>query len=88
MTPPLWPRRTRPSMPRSSRRCTAARAPRAVVVPAPAGAGKSHLTVTAVDEARRKGLRVAVAAPTNEQAFGLVRAHRGSSLRRPPGPGG
>jgi hypothetical protein len=50
------------------------RAPRAVVVPAPAGAGKSHLTVTAVNEARRKGLRVAVAAPTNEQAFGLVRS--------------
>jgi hypothetical protein len=48
--------------------------PRAVVVPAPAGAGKSHLTVTAVDEARKKGLRVAVAAPTNEQVFGLVRS--------------
>lgn len=48
--------------------------PRAVVVPAPAGAGKSHLIVTAVNEARLKGLRVAVAAPTNEQAFGLVRA--------------
>jgi hypothetical protein len=48
--------------------------PRAVVVPAPAGGGKSHLIVTAVDEARHKRLRVAVAAPTNEQAFGLVRA--------------
>jgi hypothetical protein len=47
---------------------------RAVVVPAPAGAGKSHLIVTAVGEARREGLRVAVAAPTNEQVFGLVRA--------------
>ena len=50
------------------------RSPRAVVVPAPAGAGKSHLTVSAVEEARGKGLRVVVAAPTNEQAFGLVRA--------------
>lgn len=50
------------------------RSPRAVVVPAPAGAGKSHLTVSAVEEARRKGLRVIVAIPTNEQAFGLVRA--------------
>lgn len=49
-------------------------APRGVVVPAPAGAGKSHLVVTAVDVARRSGWRVAVAAPTNEQAFGLVRA--------------
>ncbi|AWM40242.1 Viral (Superfamily 1) RNA helicase [Gemmata obscuriglobus] len=47
---------------------------RAVVVPAPAGAGKSHLTVTAVNEARQQGLRVVVAAPTNEQAFGLVGA--------------
>lgn len=47
--------------------------PRGVVVPAPAGAGKSRLIVTAVDQARARGLRVAVAAPTNEQAFGLVR---------------
>jgi hypothetical protein len=47
--------------------------PRGVVVPAPAGAGKSRLVVTAVDRARARGRRVAVAAPTNEQAFGLVR---------------
>jgi hypothetical protein len=47
--------------------------PRGVVVPAPAGAGKSRLIVTAVDRARARGRRVAVAAPTNEQAFGLVR---------------
>jgi hypothetical protein len=46
--------------------------PRGVVVAAPAGAGKSHLVATAVDHARDRGLRVAVAAPTNEQAFGLV----------------
>jgi hypothetical protein len=46
--------------------------PRGVVVPAPAGAGKSHLVATAADRARDRGLRVAVAAPTNDQAFGLV----------------
>src|SRR6059058_5237441 len=45
---------------------------RAVVVTAPAGAGKSHLVSTAVDRARERGLRVAVGAPTNTQAFGLV----------------
>jgi hypothetical protein len=43
-----------------------------VVVTAPAGAGKSHLVGTAVERARQRGLRVAVAAPTNDQAFGLV----------------
>jgi hypothetical protein len=31
------------------------------------------LIVTAVDRARGRGRRVAVAAPTNEQAFGLLR---------------
>src|SRR5215218_804906 len=48
--------------------------PRGVVVTAPAGAGKSHLIARGVDQARKRGRRVAVAAPTNEQAFGLVRA--------------
>jgi hypothetical protein len=43
------------------------------VVGAPAGAGKSRLVATAVVRSRDRGLRVAVAAPTNEQAFGLVR---------------
>ncbi len=47
---------------------------RGVVTTAPAGAGKSFLVSTAVDRARDRGLRVAVAAPTNEQAFGLVRS--------------
>ena len=47
--------------------------PRGVVVPAPAGAGKSRLVVRSVDQARWRGRRVVVAAPTNEQAFGLVR---------------
>ncbi len=45
---------------------------RGVVVTAPAGAGKSYLVSTAVDRARDRGLRVAVGAPTNAQAFGLV----------------
>lgn len=45
-----------------------------VVVSAVAGAGKSHLVVDTVAECRRRGVRVAVAAPTNEQVFGLVRA--------------
>jgi hypothetical protein len=45
---------------------------RAVVVKAPAGAGKSYFVGTAVGELRKAGARVAVAAPTNEQIFGLV----------------
>lgn len=45
---------------------------RAVVGVAPAGAGKSYAIGTAVQAARRAGLRVAVATPTNEQAFALV----------------
>lgn len=47
---------------------------RAVVVSAVAGAGKSRLVVDTVDECRRRGVRVAVCAPTNEQVFGLVRS--------------
>src|SRR4051812_8801458 len=48
-------------------------APRGVVVPAPAGAGKTQLVTDAVGRARAQGMRVAVATPTNEQAFALVR---------------
>ena len=44
----------------------------AVVVAAPAGAGKSYLVETVVDEVR-PDRTVAVAVPTNEQAFDLVR---------------
>jgi hypothetical protein len=44
----------------------------AVVGVAPAGAGKSYAIGTAVAAARRKGLRVAVATPTNEQAYALI----------------
>ena len=47
---------------------------RAVVVSAVAGAGKSRLVVDTVAECRRRGVRVAVCAPTNEQVFGLVRS--------------
>lgn len=49
-------------------------AQRAVVVTAPAGAGKTRMVADAVGQARRRGWRVAVGAPTNQQAFGLVRA--------------
>jgi len=52
---------------------TGASGPRGVIVSAPAGAGKSHMIATAVGRARDRGMRVAVAAPTNDQAFGLVR---------------
>jgi hypothetical protein len=44
----------------------------AVVVKAPAGAGKSYFIGTAVGRLRAAGARVAVAAPTNEQVYGLV----------------
>jgi hypothetical protein len=46
--------------------------PRGVVVTAPAGAGKSYLVDSAAVRAGALGLRVAVASPTNDQAFGLV----------------
>lgn len=46
--------------------------PRAVVVSAPAGAGKTRFVIDAVGQSRRRGLHVAVATPTNQQAFGLV----------------
>src|SRR4051794_27758766 len=46
--------------------------PRGVVVTAPAGAGKSYLVAQVVAEARKRRFRAAVAAPTNDQAFGLV----------------
>lgn len=45
----------------------------AVVASAPAGAGKSGLVVEAVGALREADLRVAVATPTNEQAYELVR---------------
>jgi hypothetical protein len=44
----------------------------AVVAAAPAGAGKSHFVADTIGRLRRKGLRVAVVAPTNEQVHNLV----------------
>ncbi|MFO0640296.1 MAG: AAA family ATPase [Polyangiaceae bacterium] len=44
----------------------------AVIGVAPAGAGKSYAIGTAVLAVRKQKLRVAVATPTNEQAFALV----------------
>jgi len=44
----------------------------AVVAAAPAGAGKSHFVATTVGRLRGQGLRVALAAPTNEQVHSLV----------------
>ena len=44
----------------------------AVTLSAVAGAGKSHLVTNTVERCRRLGMRVAVAAPTNEQVFSLV----------------
>lgn len=44
----------------------------AVVAAAPAGAGKSQFVATTVGRLRGQGLRVAVAAPTNEQVHSLI----------------
>jgi hypothetical protein len=48
------------------------RAGGAVIGVAPAGAGKSHAIGSAVLAARKANLRLAVATPTNEQAFALA----------------
>jgi hypothetical protein len=61
------------------------RRPRGVVVTAPAGAGKTHMVTTSVGRARERGLRIAVGAPTNEQAFGLVRSIAENYCRRGAG---
>ena len=46
----------------------------ATVLSAVAGAGKSYFVSRAAGAARRAGMRIMVCAPTNEQAFGLVRS--------------
>jgi hypothetical protein len=46
----------------------------AVTLSAIAGAGKSYLVMDTAKKCRRSGMRVAVAAPTNEQVFSLVRS--------------
>ena len=45
----------------------------AVVAAAPAGAGKSHFVSETTGLLRQRHLRVALAAPTNDQAHNLVR---------------
>jgi hypothetical protein len=59
--------------------------PRAVVLSAPAGAGKSQTVIDAAGRARARGLRVAVASPTNEQTVGLVRRAWELHARHVPG---
>jgi hypothetical protein len=46
----------------------------AVTLSAVAGAGKSYFVTDTVKQCRYRGIRVAVAAPTNEQVFSLVRS--------------
>src|SRR5262245_30781672 len=58
--------------------------PRGTVVSAPAGAGKTELASSAAMRARARHLRVAVAAPTNEQAFGLTRRIAATYLHTNP----
>src|SRR5438445_652828 len=55
----------------------------AVTVSAIAGAGKSYFVMDTVKQCRRRKLRVAVAAPTNEQVFGLVRSIAENEPREP-----
>lgn len=45
---------------------------RGVVLSSIAGAGKSHFIATSAGRATREGMRIAVCAPTNNQAIGLV----------------
>jgi hypothetical protein len=46
----------------------------AVTLSAIAGAGKSYFVMNTTQQCRRRGMRVAVAAPTNEQVFSLVKS--------------
>lgn len=46
----------------------------AVTLSAIAGAGKSHFVMQTVKECRARDIRVAVAAPTNDQVFSLVKS--------------
>jgi hypothetical protein len=54
-----------------------------VTLAAVAGAGKSHFVTNTVKKCRPRGIRVAVAAPTNEQVFSLVRSLAESDPKRP-----
>lgn len=55
----------------------------AVTLSAAAGAGKSTFVTGTVKECRPRGIRVAVAAPTNEQVFSLVRSIADSDPTQP-----
>lgn len=55
----------------------------AVTLSAVAGAGKSHFVMDTVKKCRPRGIRVAVAAPTNEQVFSLVHAIAASDPTQP-----
>jgi hypothetical protein len=55
----------------------------AVTLAAVAGAGKSHFVTDTVKKCRPRGIRVAVAAPPNEQVFSLVRSLAESDPKRP-----
>ena len=55
----------------------------AVTLSAIAGAGKSYFVMDTVKQCRRREMRVAVAAPTNEQVFSLVRSIADNEPREP-----
>ncbi len=55
----------------------------AVTLSAVAGAGKSHFVTDTVQECGTRNMRVAVAAPTNEQVFSLVRSIADADPGRP-----
>jgi hypothetical protein len=55
----------------------------AVTLSAVAGAGKSHFVTDTVKQCRMRDIRVAVAAPTNEQVFSLVRSIADNEPGRP-----
>jgi hypothetical protein len=55
----------------------------AVAVSAIAGAGKSYFVMDTVKQCRRRKMRVAVAAPTNEQVFSLVKSIADNESREP-----
>lgn len=55
----------------------------AVILSAVAGAGKSYFVKDTVKKCRPRGIRVAVAAPTNEQVFSLVRSIADSDPAQP-----
>jgi hypothetical protein len=55
----------------------------AVTLSAVAGAGKSYFVTDTVQKCRERHMRVAVAAPTNEQVFSLVRSIADTNPGRP-----